>query len=93
MFIKRAMSVDMALCNLKGDLLHFDLKVDGFGNHTFMDDANVPSILALPYIDLIDKNDKIYQNTRNLIWSDDNPYFFKGKAAEGIGGPHITITI
>ncbi len=67
----------------------YAFEVDGFGNHTFMDDANVPSLLALPYLDLIDKNDKIYQNTRNLIWSDDNPYFFKGKAAEGIGGPHI----
>ncbi len=67
----------------------YAFEVDGFGNHTFMDDANVPSLLALPYLGLVDQNDKIYQNTRKLVWSQDNPYFFKGKAAEGIGGPHV----
>lgn len=64
-------------------------EVDGFGNAIFMDDANVPSLLALPYLGCVDKNDNIYKNTRKLVWSEDNPYFFKGKAAEGIGGPHI----
>ena len=64
-------------------------EVDGFGNITYMDDTNVPSLLALPYLGCVDQNDKIYQNTRKLIWSADNPYFFKGTAAEGIGGPHI----
>lgn len=54
-----------------------------------MDDANVPSLLSLPYLDGVDKKDPIYQNTRKFIWSLDNPYFFKGKAGEGIGGPHI----
>jgi len=64
-------------------------EVDGFGNASFMDDANVPSLLALPYLGSVDKNDEIYKNTRKLIWSTDNPYFFKGKVAEGIGGPHV----
>jgi len=54
-----------------------------------MDDANVPSLLALPYLGCVEINDPIYQNTRKLVWSEDNPYFFKGKTAEGIGGPHI----
>jgi hypothetical protein len=67
----------------------YAFEVDGFGNATFMDDANVPSLLALPYLGLVELNDPIYQNTRKLVWSDDNPYFFKGKAAEGIGGPHV----
>jgi len=67
----------------------YAFEVDGFGNHTFMDDANVPSLLALPYLGLAKKTDAIYQNTRKLVWSQDNPYFFKGKAAEGIGGPHV----
>jgi uncharacterized protein len=67
----------------------YAFEVDGFGNATFMDDANVPSLLALPYLGCADKNDDIYKNTRKLVWSQDNPYFFKGKAAEGIGGPHI----
>ncbi|WP_080903247.1 glycoside hydrolase family 125 protein [Parabacteroides sp. Marseille-P3160] len=64
-------------------------EVDGFGNRLFIDDANVPSLLALPYLGCIDKNNAVYQNTRNFVWSHDNPYFFKGKAGEGIGGPHV----
>jgi hypothetical protein len=67
----------------------FAFEVDGFGNHTFMDDANIPSLLALPYLGSVKRSHPIYQNTRKLIWSEDNPYFFKGKAAEGIGGPHV----
>ena len=43
----------------------------------------------MPYLGDVDINDPIYQNTRRFVWSKDNPYFFKGKAGEGIGGPHI----
>ncbi len=64
-------------------------EIDGFGNRLFMDDANVPSLLSLPYLDVCDSNDAVYQNTRKLVWSEDNPYFFRGEAGEGIGGPHI----
>lgn len=67
----------------------YAFEVDGFGNHMLMDDANVPSLLAMPYLGDVDVNDPIYQNTRKFVWSEDNPYFFKGKAGEGIGGPHI----
>ncbi len=64
-------------------------EVDGFGNRFLMDDANVPSLLAMAYLGSVDVDDPIYQNTRRFVWSEDNPYFFKGKEAEGIGGPHI----
>lgn len=67
----------------------YAFEVDGFGNAYFMDDANIPSLLAMPYLDTIDVKDPIYQNTRKFVWSSDNPYFFKGAAGEGIGGPHI----
>ena len=67
----------------------YAFEADGFGNVFMMDDANVPSLLALPYLGCVEKNDPVYLNTRKLVWSEDNPYFFKGKAAEGIGGPHI----
>mgnify|MGYP001356789340 CR=1 FL=1 len=63
--------------------------VDGYGSRVFMDDANVPSLLALPFLGCVDVNDPVYQNTRRLVLSPSNPYFFKGKAGEGIGGPHI----
>lgn len=64
-------------------------EVDGFGNTLMMDDANVPSLLSLPYLDAVLIKDPIYQATRRLILSEDNPFYFKGNAAEGIGGPHV----
>ena len=67
----------------------YAFEVDGFGNALCMDDANVPSLLAMSYLGDVDVNDPIYQNTRRFVWSESNPYFFKGKAGEGIGGPHI----
>ncbi len=67
----------------------YAFEVDGFGNHLLMDDANVPSLLAMPYLGDVPVNDPVYRNTRQFVWSDSNPYFFKGKAAEGIGGPHV----
>lgn len=67
----------------------YAFEVDGYGNAYLMDDSNIPSLLALPYLDTIDVNDSIYQNTRKFVLSEDNPFFFKGSAGEGIGGPHI----
>lgn len=69
-----------------GDIYAFE--VDGYGNQYIMDDANIPSLLSLPYLGCVKKNDKVYQNTRKFVWSSDNPYFFKGEAGCGIGGPH-----
>ena len=67
----------------------YAFEVDGFGNHLLMDDANVPSLLSMGYLGDVPMNDSIYQNTRRFVWSDDNPWFFRGKAGEGIGGPHV----
>ena len=67
----------------------YAFEVDGFGNSLLMDDANVPSLLALKYLTPEVIDDGIYANTRRFVWSDSNPYFFRGKAGEGIGGPHI----
>lgn len=63
-------------------------EVDGLGNKLFMDDANVPSLMALPFLQYCDSKDNRYQNTRKFILSSQNPYFFKGKLANGIGSPH-----
>ncbi|MBR5810866.1 MAG: glycoside hydrolase family 125 protein [Bacteroidales bacterium] len=67
----------------------YAFEVDGFGNRFLMDDANVPSLLAMAYLGDVLLNDKVYQNTRRFVWSEDNPYFFKGSEGEGIGGPHV----
>ena len=63
-------------------------EVNGFGSANLMDDANVPSLLSLPYLGAMAVNDPLYSNTRKYLLSTDNPFFWKGKAAEGIGGPH-----
>lgn len=68
----------------------FAFEVDGYGSAIMMDDANVPSLLALPYLGFVRREERTYQNTRKMILSKNgNPYFLQGKAFKGIGGPHI----
>ena len=68
----------------------FAYEVDGYGSSIFMDDANLPSLLALPLMGFVDVSDGIYQNTRRMILSKEgNPYYLAGRAFHGIGGPHI----
>lgn len=66
-------------------------EVNGFGSYNLMDDANVPSLLSLPYLGAVKNTDPVYQQTRRLLWSEYNPFFFKGKMGEGIGGPHVGV--
>lgn len=63
-------------------------EVDGLGNSLFIDDANVPSLLSLPYLEVLEMNDPLYQETRKFILTESNPYFFTGKIARGIGSQH-----
>lgn len=63
-------------------------ETDGLGNYLLMDDANSPSLLSMPYIGYCEKDDPIYLNTRRFILSKNNPFYFEGKAAKGIGSPH-----
>ncbi len=67
----------------------YAFEVNGYGSAVLMDDANVPSLLGLPYLGAVSTNDPLYVNTRKFVWSKENPFFFKGSAGEGIGGPHI----
>lgn len=69
-------------------------EANGFGSFNLMDDANVPSLLSLPYLDAVSNKDEIYRTTRDYILSENNPFYFKGSAGEGIGSPHtLTNTI
>jgi uncharacterized protein len=63
-------------------------EIDGYGGQVLMDDANVPSLLSLPYLEC-SPDAGVYTRTRNFVWSESNPWFFRGTAGEGIGGPHI----
>lgn len=69
-----------------GDVYAYE--VDGLGNYVLMDDANVPSLLSIPYLGYADINDEIYQNTRRMILSKCNPFYFEGDVLKGIGSPH-----
>ncbi|NLB38155.1 MAG: glycoside hydrolase family 125 protein [Clostridiales bacterium] len=69
-----------------GDIYAYE--VDGLGNHHLMDDANVPSLLSLPYLGVCAKDDPLYLNTRAFVLSPGNPYFSAGTYARGIGSPH-----
>lgn len=69
----------------------YAMEIDGYGNHLLQDDANVPNLLALPYLGACSPTDPLYRNTRAFVLSADNPYFFKGKAAEGVGSPHTLV--
>jgi meiotically up-regulated gene 157 (Mug157) protein len=67
----------------------FAYEVDGFGDSYIMDDANIPSLLSLPYLGFCDKDDPLYLATREVVLSERNPYYFNGTVGEGIGGPHV----
>jgi meiotically up-regulated gene 157 (Mug157) protein len=72
-----------------GKILAYE--VDGFGNRLYMDDANVPSLLSLPYLGCLEPGSDLYINTRRFILGPDNAWFFKGKAGSGIGSPHTLV--
>ncbi|KAG7097158.1 hypothetical protein E1B28_004535 [Marasmius oreades] len=68
----------------------FAYETNGFGGRYVMDDANVPSLLSLPYLGFLDKSDPTYIATKNVLLSNKNPYYAKGANFRGVGGPHVT---
>ncbi|MGY1501269.1 glycoside hydrolase family 125 protein [Streptomyces sp. QTS52] len=63
-------------------------EVDGLGGQLLMDDANIPSLLSLPYLGWCDPGDQLYLRTREFVLSDANPFYYAGGSAAGIGSPH-----
>lgn len=66
----------------------YAFEVDGLGNVLFMDDANIPGLLSLPYLGICNYDDPLYLRTRRACLSSKNPFYFEGKFAKGIGSPH-----
>jgi meiotically up-regulated gene 157 (Mug157) protein len=63
-------------------------EVDGLGESLLMDDANMPSLLSIPLTGYAAPDDPTYLATRALLLSPENPYYYSGTAAAGIGSPH-----
>jgi meiotically up-regulated gene 157 (Mug157) protein len=63
-------------------------EVDGLGHAILTDDANIPSLLSAPYLGYSQSNDRYYENTRRFLLSQDNPSFYQGQVARGIGSFH-----
>jgi len=79
---------DYAVVSNKAGESVFAYEVDGFGNASIMDDSNVPSLMSAPYLGYCDKEDPLYLATRRTLLSDENPFFYKGQYAKGIGSSH-----
>ncbi|GAB2649761.1 glycoside hydrolase family 125 protein [Kribbella swartbergensis] len=63
-------------------------EVDGMGGSLLMDDANMPSLLSIPLTGYAAADDPTYLATRKLLLSAENPYYYRGEHAVGIGSPH-----
>ncbi|ANZ93921.1 glycoside hydrolase family 125 protein [Brochothrix thermosphacta] len=75
------------VANAAGETV-FAFEVDGLGNHSIHDDSNVPSLMAAPYLGYCAQDDPIYLATRKTLLSSENPYYYEGKNAKGIGSSH-----
>jgi meiotically up-regulated gene 157 (Mug157) protein len=63
-------------------------EVDGLGRSLLLDDANVPSLVSLPYIGFSDHADPVYLATRSWALSGANPCWAQGRVVSGVGSTH-----
>ena len=63
-------------------------ETDGLGRYNLMDDANIPNLTTLPYLNWCSSSDPVYLTTRSFALSKGNPWYFSGRYAAGLGSPH-----
>ena len=66
----------------------FPYEIDGLGNALFMDDPNVPSLLALPKLGFCSNTDATYFATRNWLLSDNHEFFVSEFGFDGLASEH-----
>ena len=66
----------------------FAYEVDGMGNYRLYDDANLPSLMSMPYLGFIEVDSERYQNTRKIILSAENKYYYFRNSYNGVGSSH-----
>jgi len=66
---------------------HLAYEVNGMGGQLFMDDANLPSLLGLPYLGVMEAGGPLYQATRRRVLSEANPHFVTAPRLRGVGFP------
>ena len=84
----RAGIADHAVIDIAGHGRVYAYEVDGFGHSVAQDDANIPSLLALPYLGWCGPDDDTYRRTRDYVLSQTNPFYVAGKFAAGVGSAH-----
>ena len=63
-------------------------EVDGLGNALMLDDANIPSLLSLPYLGFCASDDVVYSATRSWLLGRRNPNTVSGRVVSGVGSGH-----
>lgn len=85
--IQKGIEVHAFTKNKNGEQI-YAYEVDGLGNASIMDDSNVPNLISAPYLGYCSSTDEQYLVTRKTLLSKENPYFYEGKYAKGIGSSH-----
>ena len=66
-------------------------EVDGRDAAVAMDDANLPNLTSAPYFGYVSQYDPTYLATRAFVFSSDNPYYYHGRYATGLGSSHTPV--
>lgn len=83
-----ALGIRTALASLSDASRVLPYEVDGRGGAVFMDEPNIPNLLALPYLGWCAPDDPVYRATRSWVLSDENPYFVDAGGYQGLSSEH-----